>query len=79
MSRAYTLDQIDRMRAAVRRINRGTGDFTIIGSSDPIQNERLRAIYAAQEAAFQNRCEEILRTYMMAGVSPEELEAKTHG
>lgn len=53
--RAYTLDEIDRMRVAVAHFEFPTG----------------RTV-----EEFQRRIEDLLRTYMLGGVSVEELEAR---
>jgi hypothetical protein len=68
-ARAYTLDEIERMRAATRMIITG-GTHWISNGGDHIQ--RL----IAQEDAM---VEDHLRAYMASNVSPDELEADAVG
>lgn len=70
--RAYTLDEIDRMRVSVRSILSGgmqrcSGSFGVYPS--------VQRMWDAEDA----RAEDQLRTYMAGGVSPEELETKAGG
>ena len=67
--RAYTVAEIDRMREAVEH-------RCIWGCSigDARQNTMSRTY---NEVELIKRVEERLRTYMLAGVEPEELERPT--
>lgn len=73
MSRAYTVAELDRMRAAIRRKIPGPQILSStqkIGSPCGEWTEGTRADLAAWDA----RCEDALRTYLIAGISPDELE-----
>lgn len=74
--RAYTLDEIDRMRAAIAHTEIGRYTFTF-GSSGPGPTQEkptTRDNGPAYLTAAQ--VEDRLRTYILAGISPDELEAK---
>jgi hypothetical protein len=79
---AYTLNEIDRMRMAIeirlldgRRKSYGGGQCYIfervplggVGTFDPMACDKLDA-----------HVEDQLRTYMQAGIGPDELEAAAH-
>ncbi len=66
--RAYTVDEIDRMRRAVRfRWLYGMKE------SERVPGRQLMSVvYTGNECS--KAVEEELRTYMLAGISPEELE-----
>ncbi len=68
--RAYTLDEIDRMRNVISKIEWGNycaayGNYH--GPADPIY--RI-------ESAIPGIVEDRLRTYMTASITPEELESR---
>jgi hypothetical protein len=63
-SRAYTVSEIDRMRAAAKRIIEG--EYCMKSSDGP-----LLCPFPPQ---MDGITEDHLRTYMLGGVSPEELE-----
>lgn len=64
--RAYTVAEIDRMRAVIHnRMKR---------PSDRMEDASGHT-YFIQYAADPAKVEDQLRTYMLAGVSPEELDA----
>lgn len=65
MKRSYTVQDIDRMRIAVQKLV--PRDFGIF--CEPV-SERDQARIAHWNAQVEDR----LRTYMTAGVFPEELE-----
>lgn len=74
--RAYTIDEIDRMRAAVERILYG---WTAKEMDDAARNGTLLWRNLPSDAERTREIEQRLRTYMAAGVSPEALEAKAKG
>jgi hypothetical protein len=76
--RKYSVADIDRMRAAVRGIfpGSGLGIDVQIHSSDPDSDRRYQMDGAQNRSIWENNCEEKLRTYMLAGVDPDELEAQ---
>lgn len=67
--RKYSLDEIDRMREAVRALN-PIGGPVFYGPDGPSPPARLALDSNARTV------EDRLRTYMLGGVGPEELEAK---
>jgi hypothetical protein len=66
VARAYTLDEIDRMRAATQ--------ITITGGTHWISNggDHIDRLIAQEKAIVEER----LRAYMASNVSPDELEAE---
>ncbi len=67
MDRAYTVEEIDRMRAAVEH----KWLFGIRSSEMP-EGGMMSRVTNAKE---QTECVEgLLRTYMIAGIAPEDLE-----
>lgn len=75
MQKAYTLDEIDRMRSAVEALTPGYG-LSYWSSTNPETDALFRASNAQQQAALAAKVEGKLRTYMQAGISVEELERK---
>lgn len=65
--RAYTLGEIDRMRATLNRMNPWTR-LHCSGDGSPCIDP--------DKADRDARIEDQLRTYMAAGITPEELEAR---
>jgi hypothetical protein len=76
--RAYTLDQIDQMRAAVVAIE--TRGLTYSGSfgwiSIPANYNGIITESGISDSIMDHIVEDKLRTYMAAGISPEDLESK---
>jgi hypothetical protein len=64
--RAYTVDEIDRMRAAVRMIITGGAQWISNGG------EHIERLIARENATVEDH----LRGYMASGASPVELAAK---
>ena len=58
----YSIDEIDRMRAAIWELNHIHGHFVTPGSCEEFMSRQLAKI------------EDQLRTYMLNGTTPEELE-----
>jgi len=77
--RSYTVSEIDKMRKALKQITPDYAQYSWAGSTNGCysdsalrHNEAMRIMSRAYDAAR----EEELRTYMLGGVDPEELEAK---
>lgn len=76
--RAYTVAEIDRMREAVRqRMPMRLAAVSISASGHIVYKNFTRERDTLYQAVPPNpaEVEDRLRTYMLAGVSPEELEA----
>ncbi len=77
MKRKYSLSEVDRMRAA---LHRGTPFVLNYGINSNAQAEQTAAIErSSMITAYNTAIEQTLRTYMMAGIDPEELEATVIG
>lgn len=76
-ARSYTVAEIDRMRAALRRRDGVTDNSFRYSFSDAHSPAaaHLRAEVDASAARYAASVEDRLRTYMTAGTSPEDLEA----
>lgn len=75
MSHKYSLDEIDRMRAVLRRVR--NADAPPIETSTKIgERSELTERYLNAYAHWSATVEEELRTLMIGGVRPDELEAK---
>ena len=71
--RKYSLSEIDRMRLALMKIINPSGDF-VVGYHDGCQAVTRQAGFFNESQRCQG--EDMLRTYLLGGVSPEELEAE---
>lgn len=76
-SRAYTVAEIDRLRATVKRqVGPNIPMGPLVGTCwSATPGERSVAI-SAGIAAREKIIEERLRTYMLAGIDPADLEAE---
>ena len=64
MSRAYTVGEIDRMRAALRK---RAGWIDVLWGETVEMND-------ARRHRWESNIEDKLRTYMIGGINPDELE-----
>ena len=77
--RAYTLSEIDRMRAAIKaKETTGLENWSDGIYRQPMPNEFIGNSHGISEEVIDRRVEDQLRTYMQAGISPEDLEAQAH-
>lgn len=74
--RAYTLSEVDRMRAIVRQLHpgRGPGITSFACALNGYVNPDTEYRQNANRWAWESACEEKLRTYMLAGVGSVDLE-----
>jgi hypothetical protein len=75
VQRAYTLAEIDRMRAILNQKIRIPEEILGCPLSYPCDGENQ---FAQAEAVRRTDVERQLRTYMQAGIGPAELEAVSH-
>lgn len=79
MTRLYSVKEIDRMRTALRTIHLGSApEFVPISSCfySAEAEERNNREFRASSSSWGGSLEDMLRTYIGAGVNPEELEAE---
>lgn len=79
IQRSYTLNEIDRMRNSVFKImTNGMKLFTFYSTSGPAEESTWSygKTGGISHSAMMAQVEDMLRTYMLGGVTPEDLEAK---
>lgn len=76
MEHRYSLDEIDRMRAALRRKFQPAPPSFQTASAVSYVGKSPFDYYQEALAAVPARAEDELRTCMMGGVRPEELEER---
>lgn len=80
--RKYSVAEIDRMRAAIdyqwlwggRMSELEPSRFEVVNEDGPVSYSGGRCSRSYKEDEKTKCVEEMLRTYMLAGVEPEELE-----